>query len=165
MEEKHKNEQYFFDSKTLQELTDFVAGWSKICCICCPMLGKSLAESGSDVSILDIDERFSDLPGFQRYDILEPKWLDKKFDIIICDPPFYNVSLYQLNYALRMLSQHDYSQPLMVSYLKRREKAVFRSFSDFNLEPTGYFPRYETVNECSRNEIEFFSNVQIVDML
>ncbi len=161
MDELHSNEQYFFDSDTLNQLATFLEGWANPCCICCPMLGKALESRGIDVTILDIDERFSSLKGFQKYDLLRPEWVSKKFGIIICDPPFYNLSLSRLNYALKMLSHHDYSQPMMVAYLKRRQKAVLRAFSKFNLQPSGYYPGYETVQDCPKNEIEFFSNVPL----
>ncbi len=141
MDENHKNEQYFFDDESLELLADLLLNWERPCCICCPMLGKKLGERSVDVTVLDIDERFSDLRGYRRYDLLKPEWITERFDIIVCDPPFYNVSLTQLAFALSLLSHHDYSQPLLVSYLKRMGKAVLRSFSKFNLEPTGIFPK------------------------
>jgi hypothetical protein len=159
MDELHSNEQYFFGSDTLNQLATFLEGWENPCCICCPMLGKELESRGVDVTILDIDERFSSLKGFKKYDLLRPEWIRKKFGIIVCDPPFYNLSLSKLSYALRMLSQHDFTQPMMVSYLKRRQKIVLRTFSKFNLQPSGFFPSYQTIQDCPKNEIEFFSNI------
>ncbi len=123
------------------------------------MLGEHLQKAGANVTILDVDERFAKLPGFRRFDIFRPEWQGDKFDIIVCDPPFYRVSLSQLFTALRTLSQFDFQQPLMLSYLKRRETAVLGTFTKFGLLPSGYFPTYQTVQRSERNDIEFFTNL------
>lgn len=159
MYERHDFEQYFFDTPTLAHLTRFVAGWERPCCVCAPLLGRHLAQAGVDVTMLDVDERFQDVPGFQRYDIYRPTWLGTEFGLIICDPPFFRVSLSQLFHALRMLSRYDLSQPMLVSYLSRRSSAVTGTFAPFGVKPTGYFPGYQTVEKLERNEIEFFGNL------
>jgi hypothetical protein len=159
MYELHENEQYFFDRPTLAHLADFLSAYENPCCLCCPLLGRELTESGLAVRILDIDERFATLPGFRRYDIHRPEWLGEEFGIIICDPPFYNISLSRLFAAIRLLSRNLYSQPLLVSYLVRRQANLLGTFSRFGLEPTGYRPTYQTVQKAERNEIEFFGNL------
>jgi hypothetical protein len=159
MQELHKNEQYYFDEPTLDHLSNFLAQWESPCCICAPMLGKRLAERGMNVTVLDIDERFASVPGFARYDIYRPHWLEREFDIIVCDPPFFNVSLSQLFDALRILSHYRFEQPLLISYLSRRANSILGTFHPFGLRPTGYFPGYVTVQRTERNEIEFFSNL------
>ena len=159
MYELHDNEQYFFDGPTLVELSTFLSRFGSICCVCAPLLGKRLVEMNANVRILDIDARFSHLNGFVKFDLNKPHWLGVGFDVIVCDPPFFNVSLSQLFAALRMLSMNSFVQPLMVSYLKRREDAILGTFARFDLVATGYQPRYQTVQECERNRIEFYSNL------
>ncbi len=159
MHELHENEQYFFDEPTIEQLADFVATFDSPCVICAPMIGLRLTEMGIDVSILDIDNRFADLPGFRHWDLYNPKWLGQKFGLILCDPPFFNVSLSQLFSAIHLLGQHDFSQPVMIGYLKRRADAILGTFSPFGLQPTGYSPGYQTVRKIKKNEIEFFSNL------
>lgn len=161
MYEKHENEQYFFDKTTLDYLAGVVSGYSNPCCICAPLLGKELESRGVKVRVLDIDERFSNLQGFRRYDLYRPEWLGEEFGLIICDPPFFNVSLSQLFTALRLLSRNDYDQPLLISYLTRRSSSILGTFARFNLKPTGYHPTYQTVQGASRNDIEFFGNVAL----
>ena len=165
MYERHENEQYFFDEKTLTKLTAFLADFQPLCCICAPLLGRRLQEAGVDVRILDIDERFADLPGFRRFDLYRPEWLGEEFKLIVCDPPFYNVSLSQLFAALRTLGLNDFRQPLLVSYLKRRESAILGTFAKFDLRPTGYMPSYQTVQDCERNDIEFYGNLPEGDLI
>jgi hypothetical protein len=159
MYELHCNEQYFFDRATLSHLSGFVAGFSNPCCLCAPLLGRELSEQGVQVRVLDIDERFASVAGFRRFDIYRPEWIEEKFGLIVCDPPFFNVSLSQLFAAIRSLSQFDYNQRLLISYLTRRSSNLLGTFGSFNLSPTGYFPSYQTVDNAERNQIEFFSNL------
>jgi hypothetical protein len=159
MYELHEHEQYFFDKPTLSRLADFVAQFENPCCLCAPLLGQELEKRGVQVRTLDIDERFAGLRGFRRYDIYRPQWLGQEFGLIICDPPFYGVSLSQLFTAIRLLSRNYYSQPLLVSYLVRRSSSMIGTFTRFGLEPTGYRPGYQTIQKAERNEIEFFGNL------
>jgi hypothetical protein len=159
MYEKHENEQYFFDKPTLAHLADFVSQFENPCCICAPLLGKELESRGVKVRVLDIDARFASLKGFRKYDIYRPEWLGEQFGLILCDPPFFGVSLSQLFIALRMLSLNNYKQPLLVSYLSRRASNILGAFANFELEPTGYFPTYQTLQKVERNHIEFFGNL------
>src|SRR4028119_840378 len=110
MLERHENEEYFFDETTLQRLTQWVkdGGFRNPCCLCCPLLGQRLSESGVPVRILDSDERFSTVSGFVRYDLYRPPWTGEVYDLIICDPPFFKVSLSQLFTAVRTLSRNDF---------------------------------------------------------
>lgn len=163
MEERHDREQYFFDEPTIDRLATFLADWESPCCLCCPHVGKRLVERDVDVTILDIDERFSSLPGFCHFDLTQPEWLGKPFGIILCDPPFFNVSFSQLVSALRMLARNDFSQPLLVSYLTRRATAFESAFAPFGLMRTGFQPGYQTVVESPKNEIELWGNLNDED--
>jgi hypothetical protein len=159
MYERHEHEQYFFDGGTLLRLAEFVSTFQNPCCLCAPLLGKALVERGHPVRILDIDARFASLPGFALYDLQHPSWLGEDFDLLVCDPPFYSLSLSRLFGAVRMLARNDYTQPLLISYLRRRAASILGTFAPFRLRPTGYCPGYQTVKACERNEIEFFSNL------
>lgn len=159
MHELHQNEQYFFDALTIQYLTGVLKQFDNICVLCAPMLGKALSETGSNVTILDIDDRFADAKGYLSWSIYKPQWINKTFDVIFCDPPFFNVSLSQLFKAIRMLSHNNFEQKLMICYLIRRSHAVTGSFYLFNLQPTGCHPSYVTVEQTEKNQIEIFSNL------
>jgi len=74
MHELHENEQYFFDAATLDTLAAFLVPYPPICCLCAPLLGKRLGENRVDVTILDIDDRFSGDSGFHHFDIFRPEW-------------------------------------------------------------------------------------------
>ena len=164
MYELHKNEQYFFQEKTLEALADFLSRYERPCCLCAPMLGKRLAERGFPVTVLDNDKRFARVKGFQSFDLYRPVWLSQRFDVILCDPPFFSVSLAQLFVVLRQLSHYEFAQPILVSYLSRRATAVTATFYPFGLQPAGLYPQYQTVQKVERNHIEFFSNLAAEDL-
>lgn len=159
MHEKPEIEQYFFDEPTLDHLARFAARFDKPCCLCTPSLGQELERRGVRARTLDIDGRFSFLQGFRLYDISNPHPLDEQFGIIICDPPFWSVPLAQLLEAVRVLSQGNFSQPLIVNCLVSRAPAITRVFAPFGLQPTGYRPGYVTTQNVGRNQMEFYGNL------
>ena len=161
MEENHQREQYFFDAPTVAALADLLAGFARPCALCAPLVWQALVRRKHPVRILDVDERFSSVPGFLRWDLYRPTHLNEDFDVLLCDPPFFNVSLSQLFTALRMLCHFDLSRKVMVGYLVRREEALLGTFAPFALKPTGCFPAYQTVQACGRNDIQFYANFEI----
>ena len=102
--------------------------------------GLGLVEAGQPVTTLDIDERLAHLPGFRVFNVYRPNWLGDSFGLILSAPPFFKVSLSQLFTAIRCLARNNFEQPLMVSYLKRREAAILGTFAKFGLAPSGYRP-------------------------
>lgn len=94
-----------------------------------------------------------------HFDLYRPHWLGQDFDVVVCDPPFFNVSLSQLFNAVRVVARNDFDQALLLCYLRRRESAVVGTFARFGLQATGYFPTYQTVQKTERNEVEFFGNL------
>jgi uncharacterized membrane protein YgcG len=159
MLELHDREQYFWDGPTVDRLADFVAGFPNPCCLCTPLLGRELEARGVAVRTLDTDERFADLRGFRRWDVYRPEWLGEEFGLIVCDPPFFRVSLAQLFAALRVLARNDFRQPLLLAYLTRRSAAVQGTFTPFGLTATGFRPGYVTVRRSEHTEIELFGNL------
>lgn len=165
IEEHHHREQYFFDEKTLQELADVVQMFANPCCLCAPMVGRELHRRKRTVRVLDVDRRFADLPGFVESDLYRPTHLAEVFDLILCDPPFFNVSLSQLFKAVRILCHFDLSQKVLISYPVRRERAILGTFRPFALRPTGYCPGYVTLQKCEKNEIQFYGNTDCLSAL
>ena len=158
MLERHEDEQYFWDCETLEALADVAARFENPCCLCAPMLGRVLSRRGLDARVLESDERFAEDAGFARYDLYRPVWRAETFGVLLCDPPFWKVSLSQLFAAIRLLAHHNWEQPLAICYPQRRGKNLCGTFARFGLEPTGYCPGYLTVQELERNRIEFFAN-------
>ncbi|MDF1666995.1 MAG: hypothetical protein P1V97_34950 [Planctomycetota bacterium] len=156
--ENHTREQYFWDSQTVTFLADILASFDRPCCLCTPTVGAELLRRQRPVTILDIDERFAELPGFQVWDLLKPSVVQKDFDVLLVDPPFFNVSLTRLFKSLRLLCRFDPSRKILVAWLKRRESALLSRFESFTLRPTGIKLGYETVVSCGKNDIELYAN-------
>jgi len=161
IDEKHELEQYFFDQDTIDELVELVDCFENPCCVCTPMVAQAMLERGREVAIFDIDERFSSMPGFRRWDLEQPVYLNEEFDFVICDPPFFNLSLRQLFHAMRTLTHFRYDTPLAITYLMRRSAAFVRAMGHFEMVDTGYRPGYATVEASEKNEIGFFSNFEL----
>lgn len=159
MEEQHEHEQYFFDGATQRRVADFVEGYECPLCLCTPTVGAELVRRGVEAHILDIDRRFADLPGFRFFDLQHPTWTGEEHGIILCDPPFFGVSLSRLLKAIRLLAGYDFAKPLLVTYLKRRSAKILEVFEPFGLRPTGFLPTYESVPKLGKFEVEFFGNL------
>ncbi|MBD3254932.1 MAG: hypothetical protein GF383_07550 [Candidatus Lokiarchaeota archaeon] len=159
MKENYSKEQYFFDELTISKLSKFLNNFENPCLLCAPMLGREVNKNHQKCIILDIDARFSDVIGFRYYDINNPHWIARNFDIILCDPPFFQFRFSSLFKAIAMLSNYDFDQKLMISYLTRRKDRFLRIFDSFRLVSTGYYPTYVSVVNRGKNQIEFFANL------
>ena len=159
MNERHEHEQYFFTPETAAHLAACAARFERPCCLCAPTVGVLLGERKAGARVLEIDERFAATPGFLRYDVYRPRPLDEAFGLILCDPPFMKVSLAQLFAAVRTLARGEVSQPLLICYPRERALALTSTFAPFGLVPTGYCPRYVSVQAHAPGEIEFFGNL------
>ena len=146
MQEDHQREQYFYDQPTRDFLSRVVLASKRPVLLCAPTLGRDLWEvHRRQVPTLDIDTRFSDLPGFVEWDIHRPTALDFKPDLVLCDPPFHTVKLDRLYRAITTLTQGDVTVPLVLSWLYRRETALLGTFIRFGLQRTPYEPTYISV--------------------
>lgn len=160
MHEDHSLDQYFFDEKTVAKLADFASRFSNPCLLCMPMIGMELEKRGMTATTLDIDERFSHLKGFRKFDLYRPTPMGENYGLILCDPPFFKVKLSQLFSAIRVLANNKWEQPLGITYVKRREFAFLGTFAKFNLQATGYNPGYVTIQPAEHNKVELYTNTQ-----
>jgi hypothetical protein len=159
--ENHDREQYFFAPETTARLADVLSRYASPCCLCAPTVGRALADRGRPCAVLDVDERFADVPGFRRWDLYRPQPLEARFDVLLCDPPFFTVKLSQLFRAVRVLLKYDVRAPLLVTYLRRRSKAFLGTFAPFDLRPTGLQMKYVTVQDVEKNAVELYANVSL----
>jgi len=153
-------EQFFFDQDTLFHLTNIIKQFNNPCLLCAPTIGRELTEQNIKCTTLDIDNRFSFLPGFHQFDLLKPLWnSEEKFGIILCDPPLFTATIPQLFEAIKLLCHNDFTQPLLVSYLIHQKEPFLKLFEPFNLEATGYYPGYQSVKTFKKPEIEIYGNL------
>mmetsp|Transcript_29931 Transcript_29931/g.21691 ORF Transcript_29931/g.21691 Transcript_29931/m.21691 type:complete len:114 (+) Transcript_29931:272-613(+) len=107
--ERRDLEQYFFTKEIIEKyITAFTMRYpdqeeleKKLCLICCPSLAKAFYEQlGYTITILDIDKRFEELPGFKYWDLQNPYEIKNEFEIILFDPPFFYITLEQMSSAI-----------------------------------------------------------------
>ena len=151
--------QYFFTKECVDYLIDSLDKFNNPCCVGTPRLAKGWFDRGRNVRLLDIDERFSFLPGFIYFDITKPKVLDEKFDIIIMDPTF-NWGDDVLLKTVNILSHNDNSQKLLLIHRLSNSTSILEKFKEYNLKPTGYYPEYSNIHWGWKNYVMCFSNFE-----
>lgn len=159
MHERHEHEQYFFLPETTEHLARFAARFERPCCLCAPSVGVLLGQRRVPGRVLEIDERFATTPGYLHWDLYRPRPLDETFGLVLCDPPFIKVSLAQLFTAIRILAHGFTTQPLLLCYPRERAGNLLGTFAPFGLRPTGYCPRYVSVQAHGPKDIEFYGNL------
>jgi hypothetical protein len=153
--EDYSREQFFWDGPTLDRLVGFCSGWSRIGGICCPMLESRMQGEGPDIHTFDIDERFSDLPGFIRWDLTRPQTGFGGYELLICDPPFEKISLETIFSSLQTLAS-GFQQSLLIAYPLHRVEEVETVFAPWNVRLTSIQVRYLSVDG---NPVVWYSNL------
>lgn len=135
--ERRDLEQYFFTKNTINHImTSFTMAepnpeelQRKLCLICAPSLAKAFWEThGLKITILDIDKRFEDLPGFRYFDLQAPEPFANEFEYILFDPPFFYISLEQMSKAISVVAGGNKDIKLLMSFMTRDEKHVKSAF-------------------------------------
>src|SRR5918998_5412706 len=81
--------QIFFTQQTAAALVQALDVYVNPCCLCTPRLAAEWARRGRRVTLLDIDPKFAEFAEFLPYDLREPQPINREFDVIIADPPFF----------------------------------------------------------------------------
>jgi Probable N6-adenine methyltransferase len=82
--------QIFYSERTTKAFVDAFDSYQTPCCLCAPRLAAEWFCRGRRVTLLDIDQRFADFSDFIYYDILYPTSIERKFDLIVVDPPAFD---------------------------------------------------------------------------
>ena len=177
--ERRDLEQYFFTKNILgQFITALTMRYAtqeeleeKVCLICAPSLSKAFYDQlGYTVTVLDIDTRFNDLPGFVYFDLQRPqdctdeRVLNNKFELMLFDPPFFYITLDQMSEALQVVSRrspHHRKMNLGLSFMTRDKTEVLRAFRQFPLEKTNLALEYATVKPNRWENYGWYSNTDL----
>lgn len=160
VDENHAYEQFFFDEQTRERLVKLMSCYQRPLLLCAPSLAVAMEEdkaaAGSpppNYVLLDRDERFSFLRGYQEFDLDKPTRFDGFApDCIFCDPPFANFPLKSLRNVVDMLAPPDV--PIFLAYNGRREDEVQQAFSGRQpLEKLGEPLGYLSVKPKTANRI------------
>ena len=109
-------------------------GYENIVCLTTPTLGDAFWKfKKKKVIVLDVDERFSYLPGYIKYDLMKPTPLDVVPDLIVLDPPFFQLTAYDQANAVEVICQGNHNVKVVCGYLCRLENDLKKAFINFNL--------------------------------
>lgn len=160
LREDHRFEQFFFDAATTQRLTRLAGTVRDPLLVCLPSIALSLARSGRPARLLDRDKRFVDLPRMQTFDLQAPDYVDGNHDLLMCDPPFANVTLDRLRETLDLLvatAMAPKAAPaLAVCYISDRDAALKRAFAHHDLQAVGPPLGYRTVSASTQARIRLY---------
>ena len=171
--ERRDLEQYFFTKDNIETFInmfftlfgDEESIAENVCLVCAPSLAKHMHEHyGIVVTALDIDRRFEDvLPGFRYFDLREPYEIeDKNFSLILIDPPFFSVSHDELARACEVIARGRCKETrLLISFPKKDERSLRKSFASFGIDRTTFELSYATVKPTRWDNYVLYGNSDI----
>jgi hypothetical protein len=125
--------QYFFSKNTSRYVVSLFEKYKNICCLCTPRLAHEWNQCGKTVRLLDIDERFSSIYGYQYFDLRNPVLIRDSFDLIITDPPF-SLTAVQILLAIEKAALQSPNVTLAIFFPLDREKELLNAFQNWKLQ-------------------------------
>ncbi len=158
-------EQYFFTEKVLLDIIDALEYEENILCLCTPAVADAFWRiKQKKIICLDIDKRFNYLPGFIYFDVLNPHKIDFKPNVIIVDPPFFKINLFDLYNTVDFLTQKDKSTKLIFAFVKREQKFLLYNFESYNLQLTKFKLEYRSVDPTKWDNYGIYTNYEFKKM-
>jgi len=158
VQEIREYDQYFFSEKVLISLVNNLKYEDKIICLCTPALANAFSKEDKETICLDIDKRFEYLKGFTYYNILKPYSLDYIPDLIVFDPPFFNINLVDLYNCVEVLTKGNKSTALVFAFVTREERALLEVFKSYKLKETKFKLEYMNVDPTKWSNYSIYSN-------
>ncbi len=166
--ERHDLEQYCWTRNTVCGLCRALCFNPNICCLATPSLAQAyfVQDPEQVVTLLDIDRRFSYLPGFQYWDIRHPEPLadhncKTNFRVVVFDPPFFYIPMEELHRAVLEVCKGDTKTWLLIGFLVREERNLLNTFKEFKLMKTKFVLEYATVKPNKWRNYALYSNVDL----
>ena len=164
LSEKRELEQYFWTSKTVKDLLKACEYISNTCCFTTPSLAHGFFKNGRNEKLLDIDTRFTYLPRFEKFDIKNPHSINEKFNIIVIDPPFFNISTQELLEATNYITNCNYKTNIIIAYLVRFEYALLEIFKQYGISETNLTPEYAHIKSNKWTNFKIYSNIDLPNL-
>lgn len=133
IEQNQWNLQYFFTAGTTKELTALCQGYTA--CLVVPSIALCAYEENRNIVLFEIDNRFrqNGTLKYVKYDLnkglnsLTVRKYGKKFDTLICDPPF-NISLTRLATNVQELISNASESRIYIIYPRNRRNLLVNAF-------------------------------------
>lgn len=162
-EELRELEQYFFSENVLNAMVETFQYETNILCLCTPSVADAFwCSKNKEVFCLDLDDRFSYLPKYIKYDVSNPKKIDDNFapDIIIVDPPFFKMSLLSLYNCIELLTAGNKKTKIVFCYVIREEKSLLNIFKEYQLKLTKFPLEYKAVDKSKWSNYGIYTNFE-----
>lgn len=134
--------QFFFTQQTASVLVSALDAYANPCCLCTPRLAAEWTRRGRRVTLLDIDSKFARFAEFIPYDLREPRLIDREFDVIVADPPFFIPEA--VHQAINVLTG-DHRPDLFLVFAIKHEAELLRLFTEYRLQLTDFNLRHNNV--------------------
>ena len=158
--EDTRHEQFFFNRATIERLVGMLDGSADPLLVCLPSVALELAERGRPARLLDRDRRFHGLPRAQDFDLHHPDFIEGTHDILLCDPPFANVTLPTLRRTIDLLVASALAPAahpaLGIAWISSREAALIATFAPYDLRPVGAPLGYRSVAQATQDRIRLY---------
>jgi len=163
LKEKRELEQFFWTSDTVKKLLTACQYITECCCFTTPSLAEGFKNVGRDEKLLDIDERFSYLPRFERFDIKNPHLPEGSgdFNVIVIDPPFFNVTIKQLFEATNIITNNNYKTNIIIAFLVRYEYPLLETFKPYGISETSASLEYAHIKPNKWRNFKLYSNIDL----
>lgn len=166
IEEKRELEQFFWTKQFVQKIVTACEWIMNPCCLTTPSLAYGFLQKGREEKLLGIDERFSFMSGFERFDITDPHTPDgsNDFQIIVIDPLFFNVTTKQLLDATNVITNYDYNTNIVIAYLVRYEFSLLETFKQYKISETNAIPEYAHIKPNKWKNFRIYANIDLPGM-
>ena len=163
--ELREYEQYFFTESVLVQLTESLKYFNNVLCLCTPAVADAFYRLHSkEVLCFDIDERFSYLPNFKQCDITKldsiPIADDYIPDVIIVDPPFFKMNLFDLFKCIEFITKGNKKTKIVFAFVIREEKNLLWMFKEYGLKLTKFKLEYDKVDPSKWNNYGIYANFE-----
>ena len=162
--ENKELEQFFFTEKVLEQIVNSFEYEDNILCLCTPSVADAFWRlKNKEVLCIDIDNRFNYLPKFINCDITkEEVKLPENFvpNLIIVDPPFFKMSLYDLYNCIKKITKNNKKTKLVFAFVIREDKKLLSVFKEYNLQLTKFPLEYRGVDKTKWRNYGIYTNFE-----
>lgn len=163
VEEKRELEQFFWTRNVVMKILKGCQYITNCCCFTTPSLANAFFQDGRDEKLLDIDERFNYLKYFEKFDIKNPHVPDGAgdFNIIVIDPPFFNITIKELFDATNVITNYNYKTNIIIAHITRFDHTLIKTFEPYGLSETSTPLEYAHVKPNKWNNFKLYSNIDL----
>ena len=163
IKENRELEQYFWTKDIVKKILHACEYITHRCCFTTPSLAEGFMIDGRDETLLDIDDRFAYLKYFEKFDIKNPHIPDGSgdFNIIVIDPPFFNITTKELFEATNMITNNNFNTKIIIAYLVRFEYPLLETFAPYGISETSTSLEYSHIKPNKWRNFKLYSNIDL----